>query len=1433
MRIDRRALLIVPVLLVIVNCSALGQGVGATPAAASNAKYASDRILVKFRPTASVSARTAVHSMIGTRMLRRFASITGLEVAGLTNGMSVSQAIHAFRQRPEVEYAEPDYIVHAFSTPDDPLFPQMWNLLNTGQNGGVAGADIGATSAWNLSTGSQNVIVAVIDTGVDYTHQDLAANIWSNPSAFAINANGVSLSCAAGTHGFNAITGVCDPLDDNGHGTHVSGTIGAVGNNSLGVVGVNWSVQLLACKFLDANGSGQTSDAVTCLDFVAALKSQGFNIVATNNSWGGGPYSQALNDGIQALQQAGILFVVAAGNDFSDNDIVPAYPSNTTLPNVLSVAATTDADALAVFSNVGKHTVHLGAPGQQILSTLPGNTYGLDSGTSMATPHVTGAAALLAAQNPGLDWRAIKNLILAGGDSRASLAQTISGDRLNVYGAMTCAGKTLTKRLQPVNNAIAAAPGVSVMLEELNIDCAQPNGNVQVTVSPGGQTITLLDDGNGPDQDQAAGDGIYTAQWTPPAIGSYTLTFPGGDVVPVAVLNDYVYAPTTFSYRNITGTNLNLGDDNVVQVASPFPILFGGGSFTQLQIGSNGTISFTDAYSPFINSGLPTLQAPPITLVAPFWMDLYPVKGSAQNVYWAVTGSAPNRELVVEWRNVRSFQCHNDPTATVTFEVVFSESTSDVLFEYSDTTFGGLCTWEDHGSFATAGVQVAPTVGSQWSAFRTNIGDGTALLWTASTTTPGPNPVPTVTFVSPSTATEGGPGFTLTVNGSNFVPGAEVQFGVFNRVTTYVSSTQVTAQILASDIAATAGPSAYVSVTNPPPGGGSSGTLTFPFTTNLPTTTSISPSSVTAGSFSFSLVINGTGFAQSASSVYWNGTLLQGDLVFGSTQIIVGVPFTDVASPGTAQITVVNGLPGGGTSNPATLTILPPGGFSSLYLQPPLWNGFANPQSLLSARPPVKFLGWKYVSRGGPNYLKTFQRSRADAPVPSATPAPSTLGVSVGAQSSSSTLPATLPGLGVRSLLPADFIPTAVAVGDFNGDGIPDWVVANGGSNNLWVYLGRGDGTFTLATVIPLVGQSPIAVAVADLRGIGKLDLIVAEADSLTVGVLLGNGDGTFLPEQDYFVPGSPISLAVADFDGDGHLDVAAGVVPDLGVSVAGPLVLLPGNGAGGFGPIRYEPSQIGDPPTPESIVAADFEKNGKPDIVLVDPNYGVLAYGNDGTGHFKFEQAVYGNPFVPALTAAQGDINEDGCPDVVVVDSLDIARVFLGNCNGTFQNQFTEVGLGDIGWGLALADVNGDGHLDLIYSGVGGGGTGGLGQSAGNLIGVLLGDGAGNFGNARVYRGGQSSYGLAVGDFNKDGHPDIIAANQNSDSVTLLLNDGTGNFGSPQGGYLGYVHGNNSSGPVNSPITSLTPVDVDGDGQKDLVVMQLGPALPIRTRLL
>ena len=503
-------------------------------------RYVPDEILVRFRESTSNFSRGLAHSRIGTKVVREFRVAKGLQRVKLAAGMTVSQALQAFSKHPDVLYAEPNYIVHAFATPNDPRFSELWGLHNAGQTGGTAGADIRAPEAWDLTTGSSDVVVAVIDTGIEFGHPDLAANVFQNIADCNNNGidddgNGFVDDC----YGVNVWSTNHNAFvrDDSGHGTHVAGTIGAAGNNAVGVVGINWTTKILACKFLSGSGEGSTADAIECLDYVATMKDRGANIVASNNSWGGGGYSQALHDAIDGHRQRGILFVAAAGNDTANNDTLQTYPCSFDVPNIICVAATNASDGLSYFSNYGKNTVHLGAPGEDILSTVPldfGTAgYFPFSGTSMATPHVTGAVALIHSLYPGIDWRAVKNRILAGGDIVSSLDQTVTGRRLNLFGALTCSNSTILSRTQPLSSVVNSYIGRPITLSALHINCAAPNGDVTVTVSPTGETITLLDNGLG--SDIGAGDGVYAGTWTPPSAGVFTLTFPNQDVVTVNI----------------------------------------------------------------------------------------------------------------------------------------------------------------------------------------------------------------------------------------------------------------------------------------------------------------------------------------------------------------------------------------------------------------------------------------------------------------------------------------------------------------------------------------------------------------------------------------------------------------------------------------------------------------------------------------------------------------------------------------------------------------------------------------------------------------------------------------------------------------------------------------------------------------------------------
>lgn len=410
--------------------------------------YVPDQLIVRYKTEVNELSMAGMVTRQGDVKVRDLPHIQG-HVVKLGNNRTVDQALDEYRRNPNVLYAEPNYILHIAGSPNDAQYAALWAMKNSGQvvNGmtGTTGADIKAEQAWNITTGSSSIVVGVVDSGVDYTHSDLAANIWKNPG----NIGG----CGAGTRGYNAITNACDPMDDNNHGTHVAGTIGATGNNALGVVGVNWQTQIMPLKFLDANGSGNTADAIEAIDFAINAKLAGVNVRVLNNSWGGGGFSQALLDEINKAGANGILFVVASGNSVTNVDTSASYPCAYNASNVICVAATDQNDGLAWFSNYGATSVDLGAPGANILSTIKGGGYAYYNGTSMATPHVTGAAALILSA-PGqstLTAEQLKARILSSVDSAPGLVgKTVTGGRLNVCKAIPGCGGTIPPTSTPL-----------------------------------------------------------------------------------------------------------------------------------------------------------------------------------------------------------------------------------------------------------------------------------------------------------------------------------------------------------------------------------------------------------------------------------------------------------------------------------------------------------------------------------------------------------------------------------------------------------------------------------------------------------------------------------------------------------------------------------------------------------------------------------------------------------------------------------------------------------------------------------------------------------------------------------------------------------------------------------------------------------------------
>jgi len=399
-------------------------------------------VLVKFKPGVSESTIRAITERFHDRVEDSIEAVPGLDAIDDLDDADAVQTAAAYQALPEVEYAEPNYEISIDDfesnpvTPSDPRFSDQWALANDGQRGGTRGADISATTAWSVTTGDDDVVIAVLDSGVDYTHSDLEHNIWQRPDNVPEYVDD-STGPIQDLQGYNAIMNNADPMDENGHGTHCAGIIGAEGGNDIGITGVNWKVRIMPLKFMNRGGFGTTKDAIEAINYVIDRKNNGVNVRVISASWGSTNRSQALGDVIKKAGEAGILFVAAAGNASTDNDRHPHYPSSYDLPNVISVAALDRNDQLASFSNWGAKHVAIAAPGVEILSTWLGDEYKESSGTSMATPVVAGVAALIVAKEPRISVEELRKRIVTSVDKLDSLKSKVtSGGRINAAKAL-------------------------------------------------------------------------------------------------------------------------------------------------------------------------------------------------------------------------------------------------------------------------------------------------------------------------------------------------------------------------------------------------------------------------------------------------------------------------------------------------------------------------------------------------------------------------------------------------------------------------------------------------------------------------------------------------------------------------------------------------------------------------------------------------------------------------------------------------------------------------------------------------------------------------------------------------------------------------------------------------------------------------------------
>lgn len=652
-------------------------------------------ILVRFRSETTARGKEQSGVVLDSRGSEISVSLERFDGSELVEGLRLARvapeetlrAIAALNKEPDVLYAEPNFIRRKFALPNDPQFNSQWGLRNFGQAGGHVGADIHAEFAWNTTTGDRSVVVGVVDEGLDINHPDLRDNIWRNTAEIPGNSvdddgNGFVDDVNGYDFFHNDATvydGNVSNLETDAHGTHVAGTIGATGNNGQGVAGVNWQVSLMSLKILgtETESLAPSSVAVTIRAYGYAKTmrdlwsssggTRGANLRVLNNSYGGFGHSQAELDAINALAGSNILFVVAAGNDSTSNDRAPQYPAAYDAPNLIAVAATDAGDNLASFSNFGTRTVHLGAPGKGILSTTPNGTYSYADGTSMASPHVAGAAALVCAANPNITIVRLRAALLFGSEQVSTLdGKVVTGRRLNASGA-------LQSVIENVNDATPPA------VNDLHISSQENRNVVLAWTAPG-------DDGaNGTASlyeirftDQASGEQFLLMTAKPANSGmqqSMVVNIPyrhtagtltlraidnagnaGSAVVNVAInaniADPYTIAQGTPATLSTGGTPLNINyDDAIYGYILPFEFPFFEGVTTSLYVSTNGTLYLPPVGAPNADPFSISEYLSGYRVIAGLWDDLTleTSKRAGADVYVV---RPDNDRIIFRWQGV-------------------------------------------------------------------------------------------------------------------------------------------------------------------------------------------------------------------------------------------------------------------------------------------------------------------------------------------------------------------------------------------------------------------------------------------------------------------------------------------------------------------------------------------------------------------------------------------------------------------------------------------------------------------------------------------------------------------------------------------------------------------------------------------------------------
>lgn len=644
------------------------QCVAAQPLAAHPRPH---RLIVKARQ--GVTSEQLDRLQENRRTLKRLNGLGKMRVVQLDPSEGMDQALKRFRASGLVEFAEPDYPLRASIVPNDPHFTSgfQWSLRNSS-----TGRDIHASEGWDILNSASDVIVAVVDSGILYTHEDLAANMWRNPGELPNNGNDDDGNgIVDDVYGINAVNGSGDPMDDGDHGTHVAGIIGGVGNNGKGITGVAWNVKLMACKFLDSDGYGYTSDAIESIDYARRMGAQ-----VINASFGGEEYSNALFQAIQSARNAGIIFVTAAGNEQMNIDQYEVYPACYSLDNIVVVGGSTRSDTFdSSYSNFGVGNVDLFAPGTTVYSTWgdSDNSYKSETGTSMASPHVAGAVALMKARFTNLTSSQIISRLLASVDVLPAFSDRCkTGGRLNL-------GKALGPN--PWANFTASTwigePPLTVSFTNLSL------GEVQSYAWDFGDGSATLSEPHPSHVFTRPGD--FTVRLT--AVGTNGQTNSLSQVV--RVVSNYQVVPEGYSWISPSGMNrISLTDNGVSPAqALPFSFAFFGVPQSSLYIGANGILGFSaDGLANRDNFAMPN-SAAPNGIIAPFWDDLNPGAAGAA-VYAGTIGTEPNRRFVVTWLNVPRVA----NSALMSFQAILEEGSEDIVFQYRQV---------DGGRSATVGVE--------------------------------------------------------------------------------------------------------------------------------------------------------------------------------------------------------------------------------------------------------------------------------------------------------------------------------------------------------------------------------------------------------------------------------------------------------------------------------------------------------------------------------------------------------------------------------------------------------------------------------------------------------------------------------------------------------------------------------------------------------